>query len=59
MVTNSGWSDYVFRPVSVGDMQARLLAKIEELTLPMIQQDKEIRELRERVAHLENCAAGR
>jgi len=45
--------------VSLGDMQAKLLAKIEELTLHMIQQDKENRELRERIARLENRAAGR
>lgn len=70
IVTNTGWSDYVFRPgyrlqplsevyafiqkhqhlpdipseaevkekgVSVGEMQARLLAKIEELTLHLVQ----------------------
>ena len=80
IVTNTGWSDYVFRPgyrlrplsevsryieanghlpdipteaevkekgVSLGDMQAKLLAKVEELTLHMIQQEKENRELRE------------
>jgi len=80
IVTNTGWSDYVFRPgyrlrplsevsqfiqknghlpdipteaevkekgVSVGEMQAKLLAKVEELTLHMIQQEKENRELRE------------
>lgn len=45
--------------VSVGDMQSKLLAKIEELTLHMIQQDKENRELRERIARLETRAAGR
>lgn len=33
--------------VSLGDMQAKLLAKVEELTLHMIQQEKENRELRE------------
>jgi hypothetical protein len=32
--------------VSLGDMQAKLLAKVEELTLHMIQQEKENRELR-------------
>lgn len=90
IVTNSGWSDYVFRPgyrlrplsevsayiedhghlpeipteaevkekgVSVGEMQAKLLAKIEELTLHMIQQEKENRGLRERVGRLESGAA--
>ena len=47
--------------VSVGDMQAKLLAKVEELTLHMIQADersnqmeKQNRELRERVAQLES-----
>ena len=45
--------------VSLGDMQARLLAKIEELTLYMIQQDKDNRELRQRIAQLETRAAGR
>jgi hypothetical protein len=91
VVTNTGWSDYVFRPgyrlrplsevhkfiqthhhlpdiptdaevkekgVSVGEMQARLLAKIEELTLHMIQQEKENQELRDRIARLEASAAG-
>lgn len=80
IVTNTGWSDYVFKPgyrlrpltevnqfiqanghlpdipteaevkekgVSLGEMQAKLLAKVEELTLHMIQQEKENRELRE------------
>jgi hypothetical protein len=82
IVTNTGWSDYVFRPgyrlqslsevsqfiqanghlpdipteaevkekgVSLGDMQAKLLAKVEELTLHMIQQGKENQELRDRI----------
>jgi hypothetical protein len=39
--------------VSLGEMQVKLLAKIEELTLRMIQQDEENRQLRERIAHLE------
>jgi hypothetical protein len=39
--------------VSVGDMQAKLLAKIEELTLHMIQADEKNRELQERIAQLE------
>ncbi len=87
IVTNTGWSDYVFRPgyrlhslsevsqfikmnghlpdipteaevkekgVSLGDMQAKLLAKIEELTLHLIQQGKESQELRERLGQLEH-----
>jgi len=45
--------------VSVGDMQAKLLAKIEELTLHMIQQDKENQELRQRIVQLETRVAGR
>ncbi len=54
--------------VSLGDMQAKLLAKVEELTLHAIQQEKESRELREnltrenqelrdRLARLEKGAA--
>ena len=53
--------------VSLGDMQAKLLAKVEELTLHLIQQEKENREarenlikenqeLRERLARLERGA---
>jgi hypothetical protein len=90
IITNTGWSDYVFRPgyrlrplsevnayihahhhlpdipseaeamakgVGVGEMQAKLLAKVEELTLHMIQQEKENRELRDRIARLEAGAA--
>ena len=90
LVTNTGWSDYVFAPgyklrmlsevsafiqanhhlpdipseaevkekgVSVGEMQAKLLAKVEELTLHLIQQEKENNELRERLAQLESRVA--
>lgn len=90
VVTNTGWSDYVFDPkyrllplkevdayiqanhhlpdipseadikargVSVGDIQAKLLAKIEELTLHMIQEEKENQELRERIARLEKAVS--
>ena len=39
--------------ISVGDMQTLLLQKIEELTLYIIQQDKEIRILQEKVKQLE------
>ena len=86
VVTNTGWSDYVFLPryrlqpltevdayiqahhhlpdvpsqadveqngVSVGEMQAKLLAKVEELTLYMIRAEKENQQLRERIAKLE------
>jgi hypothetical protein len=89
MVSNTLWSDYVFRPdyrlrplsevnayiqahhhlpdipseaevkekgVSVGEMQAMLLAKIEELTLHMIEQERQNHELRDRVAELETRA---
>ena len=34
-------------------MQSKLLAKLEELTLHMIQQEKENKELRQRIAQLE------
>lgn len=40
--------------VGLGDMQAKLLAKVEELTLHLIQQEKQNKELRERLAQLEN-----
>jgi len=93
IVTNTGWSDYVFVPsyrlkpltevasfikehhhlpeipseaevkekgVSLGDMQAKLLGKIEEITLHMIHADErntrleqQNRELRERITRLE------
>ncbi|MCC6231352.1 MAG: hypothetical protein IT580_01840 [Verrucomicrobiales bacterium] len=39
--------------VSVGEMQSKLLAKIEELTLHMIQAEQQNRDLRERLARLE------
>jgi hypothetical protein len=38
--------------VSMGDMQSKLLSKIEELTLHMIQQEKEIATLRQQVGEL-------
>ena len=41
--------------VSVGDMQAKLLAKVEELTLHMIEAEKENQELRERIQRLESA----
>jgi hypothetical protein len=89
VVSNTPWSDYVFRPdyrlqplsevdrfirqhrhlpdipteaevkekgVSLGEMQAKLLAKIEELTLHMIQLEKDNRELRKRFARIEKGA---
>ena len=50
--------------VSVGEMQARLLAKVEELTLHMIRADErnnrleqQNQDLRERLARLEQAAA--
>jgi hypothetical protein len=42
--------------VSLGEMQTKLLAKIEELTLHMIAAEKENGELRERIARLERGA---
>jgi hypothetical protein len=97
MVTNTGWSDFVFRPgyrlrplsevnafiqanhhlpdipteaevkekgVSLGEIQAKLLAKVEELTLHMIQADdrnnrleEQNQELRNRIARLEKGLA--
>lgn len=90
IVTNTGWSDYVFRPdyvlrplrevedyirvhghlpdipsepevtekgISLGEMQARLLAKVEELTLHLIRQEKENKELWERLGQLERSVA--
>ncbi len=41
--------------IGVGEMQAKLLAKIEELTLHMIEQEKEIESLRERLARPEKA----
>jgi len=38
--------------ISVGDMQSRLLAKIEELTLHVIQQEKEIQSLKAELARV-------
>jgi len=97
IVTNTGWSDYVFQPgyrlrplsevnayiqanhhlpdipsaaevkekgVGVGEMQAKLLAKVEELTLHMIQAEErnnrleqQNQELCDRLARLEKSAA--
>jgi hypothetical protein len=39
--------------VSLGDMQAKLLAKVEELTLHLIRLEKENGDLRQRVQSLE------
>ena len=39
--------------VNLGEMQSKLLAKVEELTLHMIEAERENRELRERIARLE------
>lgn len=44
--------------VSLGEMQSKLLAKIEELTLHMIQAERENQELRTRVLQLEASQAG-
>jgi hypothetical protein len=40
--------------ILVGDMQARLLEKIEELTLHIIRQEKELKSLRSEVDFLKN-----
>ena len=42
--------------VNLGEMQAKLLAKIEELTLHAIQEEKENRDLKRRIARLEASA---
>jgi len=90
-VTNTGWSDYVFksgyrlRPlreigeyikgrhhlpdipsekevrdkgINVGEMEAKLLAKVEELTLYMIEADERNRTLEDRIAQLERQGMG-
>ena len=43
--------------INLGEMQAKLLGKIEELTLHMIRADEENRELRQRIARLERVAS--
>jgi hypothetical protein len=43
--------------ISLGDMQSKLLAKVEELTLHMIQAEKENHELKERLVRLEQSKA--
>ncbi|MEP1340658.1 hypothetical protein [Ekhidna sp.] len=40
--------------INLGEMNAKLLQKIEELTLYLIEQNKEIKELKEKVNSLEN-----
>lgn len=40
--------------INLGEMDAKLLQKIEELTLYLIEQNKEIKELKEKVQSLEN-----
>ncbi|MFH6984980.1 hypothetical protein [Marinoscillum luteum] len=40
--------------INLGEMNAKLLQKIEELTLYLIEQNKEINELKEKVSSLEN-----
>lgn len=46
-------SDVAANGVSVGDMQAKLLAKIEELTLHQIEQEKRFVEQQQRIERLE------
>ena len=41
--------------VSLGEMQSKLLAQIEKLTVHMIQAEKENQELRDRIARLETA----
>jgi len=43
--------------ISLGEMQSKLLAKIEELTLHAIQLDQQNRDLQERLARLEGRTA--
>jgi hypothetical protein len=43
--------------VNLGDMQTKLLAKVEELTLHMIDLEKQNQEIRERIARVEGQAA--
>ncbi|MCZ2076643.1 MAG: hypothetical protein LC130_16810 [Bryobacterales bacterium] len=45
--------------VSIGEMQAKLLAKMEEMTLHMIELDKQNKALKAKVARLELSARGR
>jgi hypothetical protein len=52
-------ADMKEKGVGVADMQAKLLAKVEELTLHMIEAEKENQELRERIARLEAAAGGK
>ena len=66
----TGWSDFVFEDdynlptlgeveengVSLGEMDSKLLQKIEELTLYLIEQQKEIKTLKEKMATLEKAA---
>jgi len=44
--------------VSVGEMQAKLLQKIEELTLHVIEQSKELRQLKDENEMLKKEVAG-
>jgi hypothetical protein len=59
-------TDVKEKGVSVGEIQAKLLAKIEELTLHMIQADerndrleRQNQELRDRIARLEKGATAK
>ena len=47
-------AEVIEQGINVGEMQAKLLQKIEELTLYVIQQDKKIAEQSKRIAELEN-----
>jgi hypothetical protein len=45
------------RGVNLGDMQTKLLAKVEELTLHMIQLEQQNQELKDRIARVEGNTA--
>ena len=40
--------------IDIGDMQSKLLMKIEELTLYILEQDKQMKELENRISEMEN-----
>ncbi len=47
-------ADVAENGINLGEMNAKLLQKIEELTLYLIEQNKEIKELKDKVKRLEN-----
>ena len=44
--------------INLGEMQGKLLMKIEELTLYIIEQKKQLKELQNRISELENKRGG-